>query len=283
MQEPSLPVFHAFTLRVPPGLEEELATALWEMACCGIQEREPPGAGGCVILEAWFSGDRDPALLEAELARRFPGALEASRSCAQDPTAWLELYTQKFTGFAVDTVFYVHPPWEEPSPQHPVNLLLEPGHGFGTGTHESTQLALGCLADLAGRAASMLDVGTGSGILSIAALKINSTLSVTALDIDPLAAEAAAGNLLRNGVRARVVVGGPECLTGRYDLVVANLTGSLLRSLAGTLSRLTTRWLVISGFTQDELPLVQESFTAERLTPCSTRELRGWCAQVLTP
>jgi ribosomal protein L11 methyltransferase len=284
MRKRSLPVFHSFTLRVPVSSRDELVTCLWELDCCGIEEREVfEDAGKAVILEAWFTGERDPERLQSELARRFPGAHEGFRTCAQDPDEWLERYAQQFTGFAIDEVCYVHPPWEAPSPRHPVNLLLEPGHGFGTGTHESTQLALHCLGELARQAESMLDVGTGSGILSIAALKLNRELTVTALDIDPLAAQAAASNLLRNGVQAEVVIGGPECLAGRFDLVAANLTAPLLRALAGELARLTRRWLVVSGFTKDELPLVQDALAAHRLAPYQTRELQGWCAQVLTP
>lgn len=284
MQNRSLPVFHTFTLRVPVPLRDDLVTCLWELDCCGIEEREvTDGAEKAVLMEAWFPGERDPTRLQAELALRFPGAQEGLRTTVQDPDEWLERYTQQFTGFAVDEICYVHPPWEAPSPQHPVNLLLEPGHGFGTGSHESTQLALRCLGGLARQAASMLDVGTGSGILSIAALKLNRELAVTALDIDPLAAQAAAANLRRNGVQAEVVVGGPECLAGRFDLVVANLTGPLLRNLAGELARLTRRWLVVSGFTKDELPLVQEALAGSRMAPQQTHELQGWCAQVLTP
>lgn len=283
MQKRSLPVFHAFTLRVPVFLKDNLVTCLWELDCSGIEERDvADGAETAVLMEAWFPGERDPTRLQAELARRFPGVQSAIRTAAQDPDEWLERYTQQFTGFAVDETFYVHPPWEEPSPQHPVNLLLEPGHGFGTGTHESTQLALRCLGALAKQAASMLDVGTGSGILSIAALKLNRELSVTALDIDPLAAQAAAANLQRNDVQAEVVVGGPECLATRFDLVVANLTGPLLRSLAGELARLTRHWLVVSGFTKDEQPLVQDALAENRMVPYQTHELQGWCAQVLT-
>jgi ribosomal protein L11 methyltransferase len=231
-------------------------------------------------VEAWFEGARDAGGIKRLLAHRFPDSPIDLRSEEFEPDRWIQDYRLTFRGFAIDDRFYVYPPWEEPSPLHPVNLLIEPGHGFGTGTHESTQLALQCLADCIVGAGSFLDVGTGSGILTMGALKLQPGLTAFAIDIDPLAVEAAAEGLFRNHLRAELVVGGPECIGGQFEVVAANLTAPLICGCAADLVRLSGRRLVVSGFTQDEEFLVSEALSGLGVVSVGRRSLNGWCAQV---
>lgn len=270
-------VFQVVTLRIPVSCRDELATVLWELDTCGFEEREL--ASG-LLVEAWFEERADSDWLSRELGQRFPGCELTLHTASFRPDQWLEDYARTFTGFAIDDEFYVYPPWEQPSPAHPVNLLIEPGHGFGTGSHESTQLALRGLRPHTRDAATFLDVGTGSGILAVGALKLQPDLKAVTLDIDPLAVSAAAENLARNRVKAALVVGEPGCLAGGFDLVVANLTAPLLRDLASELARMTRRWLVISGFTEDEIHWVVAAWSGLGLELDTALRLNGWCAQV---
>jgi ribosomal protein L11 methyltransferase len=173
---------------------------------------------------------------------------------------WLDKYAENFKAFSVGESFFIYPSWGSPSRAHPVNLLIDPSHGFGTGTHESTQLCLLALESTASEVRSLLDVGTGSGILAIAAQNLNPTLNVLAFDIDPLAVDAARENFLKNRIPApKLWVGETRALSGQFELVVANLTAVIIRRLASEIGRLAREYLIVSGFTVDQGPLVLES------------------------
>jgi ribosomal protein L11 methyltransferase len=126
----------------------------------------------------------------------------------------------------------VTPSWLAAGAPH--ELVIDPGQAFGTGHHETTTLCLEALdaTPLEGR--TLLDVGTGSGVLAIAAARSGAT--VTAVDTDTLAVEAATANADRNGVRVTVAHGGVERVAGRaFDVVVANLDSATLATLASRL------------------------------------------------
>lgn len=145
----------------------------------------------------------------------------------------------------------IRPPHREYHPKPGETVIdLAPGLAFGTGQHQSTRLALKLLSEAIpeGATPTVLDVGTGSGILAVAAAQLGAS-RVHAVDIDPLAVEAARETARRNGVADRVTVEEGSVPNGqRYDLVVANLTADLLQYLAADLSAATTRMLIISGF-----------------------------------
>lgn len=133
-----------------------------------------------------------------------------------------------------------------------VVIDLAPGLAFGTGQHQSTRLALALLAEAMAEtpAPTVLDVGTGSGILAVAAAKLGAE-TITAVDIDPLAVDAARETVRRNGVADRVRVSEGSVPAGRrYDLVLANLTADLLQALASKLAgaALPSGCLIASGF-----------------------------------
>lgn len=134
-------------------------------------------------------------------------------------------------------VFTIVPPWLNAPAQAEIVLEIEPAQAFGTGHHETTTGCLGALqeADLRGR--SVLDVGTGTGVLAIAAARLGAS-PVVASDIDPLALEAAAVNAARNGASVTVIHGsaGPDVTGGRcFDVVVANLDTTTLGVVADEL------------------------------------------------
>jgi ribosomal protein L11 methyltransferase len=159
-------------------------------------------------------------------------------------------------------------------------LVVDPAQAFGTGSHESTRLALEWLdacAPALPRDGRVLDLGTGTGILALAALAL-AHVTAFGLDLDPLAAREARSNALRNGLAARLRVwcGGIESIApaARFDLVVANL---LRRELEPVLEGIALRTrpaglLVLSGLLREERQRVEERAQAAGLAPVGVRE-----------
>ena len=184
----------------------------------------------------------------------------------------------------------VAPPWDLPKPslQVPdptITIVIEPSRGFGTGHHQSTRL---CLVLLQSRNLSGLrvtDVGTGSGVLAIAAAKLGAVF-VAAIDTDPDAVENARENIVVNGVE-KIVEAHVDDLTtttlAPSDLVTANLTGTLLAQHAGDLARLVgpAGSLIVSGFNVDEKDRVTEALSA-RFEITESAEEEDWWAFVVS-
>ena len=146
-----------------------------------------------------------------------------------------------------------------------VRVVLAPGPGFGSGTHESTQLCLQAIAAIArqfGRPFRMLDFGSGSGILSLGAAKLGGT--ATGVEIDPRAIEHAEENARRNDVSEQVQFAHTlEGAPGPFDLVVANILRSVLLAFAGDLAaRLDPAGtLVLAGLVSTDVPEVAARYT----------------------
>jgi len=140
---------------------------------------------------------------------------------------WVAEYRRGLEPVTVGAIV-VAPPW---TPHDADAIVLEPGQAFGTGHHETTQ---GCLAalqelELAGR--SVLDVGTGSGILAIAAARLGAE-RVVGVDTDPASVDTATANAAANGVRMAVHPGSADVVDATFDVVVANLDTDTLTAVA---------------------------------------------------
>jgi ribosomal protein L11 methyltransferase len=162
-------------------------------------------------------------------------------------------------------------------------VVIEPSTGFGTGHHATTRLCLQLLQelDLAGR--RVIDVGTGSGVLAIAAAKLGAA-SVLALDNDPDALQNARDNVARNGVAIDLREGELSTLDApAADVVLANLTAAVLQRLAASLMRLTVPGgtLILSGFAPDECPDVVSAFACATIK--EVREAEWAAARLQTP
>jgi ribosomal protein L11 methyltransferase len=172
----------------------------------------------------------------------------------------------------------VAPPWDVPT-----TIVIQPSTGFGTGHHATTRLCLAALQrlELAGR--STLDVGTGSGVLAIAASRLGAA-EVTAVDDDADAIHAAWENLaLNQGAIVSLVEGDFRTLDlPAADIVIANLTGALLVAAAARLRRLTNAHgtLVLSGFMTHEANDVTAAFAAFQVAHRDEED--GWVAVTLT-
>ncbi|HEX2222189.1 MAG TPA: 50S ribosomal protein L11 methyltransferase [Candidatus Limnocylindria bacterium] len=169
------------------------------------------------------------------------GAVDTLRVRPVDERDWAHAWRDGYVAQRIGRIVVV-PSWlDEPRRPGDVQLRIDPGMAFGTGLHPTTRGCLALLDRLAGGdgvSGRVLDVGSGSGILALAALRLGAS-SALAYDTDPVAVEATARNAERNGVHERVeVVHGtlPERAGERFGLVLANLVASLLVGLAGRLA-----------------------------------------------
>ncbi|HEY5519774.1 MAG TPA: 50S ribosomal protein L11 methyltransferase [Candidatus Limnocylindrales bacterium] len=203
---------------------------------------------------------------------------------------WTEAWKQHFPVMRVGHRLVIRPTWREHEPTgDDVVISLDPGMAFGTGLHPTTRLCMALIDDLAGEGlfdhASVLDVGCGSGILSICAGLLGAAL-VLGVDTDPLAVETTRRNARLNGL-SRVI----EARTGsvpladdetHFDIVLANLIASLLVDLAVPLSYVVRPGgrLVASGIFRDREPDVRNAFESAGLRIVDRRSETDWVALV---
>lgn len=178
---------------------------------------------------------------------------------------WVREWMEHFRPMQFGERLWICPSWL-PAP-HPdaVNILLDPGLAFGTGTHPTTSLCLKWLdkADVDNK--TVVDFGCGSGILAIAALKLNAA-KVIGIDIDPQALLATMDNATRNGVENRLGVflpaDQPEL---KADIVIANILAAPLKELSDVISNYCAKdgWLVMSGILVEQADAVIEHYSKE--------------------
>jgi ribosomal protein L11 methyltransferase len=147
-----------------------------------------------------------------------------------------------------------------------ITIVIEPSTGFGTGHHATTRLCLELLQRHAVRAARVIDVGTGSGVLALAAWKLGA-VKVIALDNDPDALQNARDNVDRNGGREAIEIVHGDLSSASLEpahVVIANLTGAVLKRYATELQRLVVAGgiLIVSGFGGDEIEDIARAFGA---------------------
>ena len=146
---------------------------------------------------------------------------------------WVRITQAQFSPVKVSDRLWIVPSWHEPPSSDAINIRLDPGVAFGTGSHPTTHLCLQWLDTQVTGEDSVLDYGCGTGILAIAAAKLGAA-SVLGTDIDPQAVESAAYNARHNEVEARFVLPA-ELPSERFSLVVANILSNPLKVLAPAL------------------------------------------------
>jgi ribosomal protein L11 methyltransferase len=179
---------------------------------------------------------------------------------------WAEKSQAELTAIEVGNMI-VAPPWDLPQGDEAAGrmlIVIEPSMGFGTGHHQTTRLCLRALQDVGVRGKRVLDLGTGSGVLAIAAAKLGAA-SVLGVDDDPDAVDAARKNVTLNDVAVRIERADIKTAEAEpADVVVANLTGALLVRFAEGVMRHAAPGglLILSGFTEDERFSVGHAFRA---------------------
>ena len=221
-------------------LEAGALSASIEDADAGTADERPQfGEPGSVNSPGWahsrvvalFEPDADVAALLAHASAAI--GLAGVPAWTVEELAeqnWVQLTQSQFDPIRVSERLWIVPSWHETPDPAAVNLILDPGMAFGTGSHPTTRLCLEWLEGSIYSGCRLLDYGCGSGILAIAAARLGAG-SVAGVDIDPQAVEAARANAERNGVTA-LFADSAQPVAGEYDLVVANILSNPLRVLA---------------------------------------------------
>ncbi len=200
---------------------------------------------------------------------------------------WAESWKQYYKPVHLGRVTVV-PAWEtyEAAPDE-IIIRMDPGMAFGTGTHETTQLVIRLLEGQVKGGERVLDVGCGSGILSLCAAKLGAA-SCAAYDIDPVAVRVAKENIEADGA-ANIVCGVSDLLHnvdtayGPFDLVVANIVADIILRMAPDLSRVVTKdaRIILSGIIEDRVPEVTAAMEACGYRLIDSLSLRDWYALLM--
>ncbi|MFZ7344106.1 50S ribosomal protein L11 methyltransferase [Avibacterium volantium] len=192
---------------------------------------------------------------------------------------WEREWMDNFHPMQFGKRLWICPSWREVPDENAVNVMLDPGLAFGTGTHPTTALCLEWLDSLDLNGKTVIDFGCGSGVLAIAALKLGAK-SAIGIDIDPQAILASRNNAEQNGVSNRLQLflakDAPQDL--QADVVVANILAGPLKELAPTISQLvkTQGKLGLSGILETQAQSVCEAYQEQfSLDPVAIRE--EWC------
>mgnify|MGYP000150225176 CR=1 FL=1 len=210
-----------------------------EDARAGTAEEQPifgePGMDAHVwhdsLVSALFDPDADIEVILAAAARQIGLAAAPAHTVeGLEEQDWVRLTQSQFDPIRISSRLWIVPSWHESPDPNAINLELDPGLAFGTGSHPTTRLCLQWLDDNIRGGESVLDYGCGSGILAIAAKKLGAGV-VVGIDIDPQAVQASRDNAERNGVDVRFAL--PDAAPrAQYDVVVANILSNPLRVLA---------------------------------------------------
>ena len=236
------------------------------------------------FVHVYISPEENPAEAIAFLSERYNAegiAHEISTaSCAEED--WINNWKKYFKPIPVGEKLLIRPIWEqEYDPQGRAVLNLEPGIAFGTGTHETTRLCLELLEKYVRPGCRLLDVGCGSGILSVAGLLLGAQ-SAVGVDIDELAVKTAVQNAELNGVADRFtgICGNlTDKVSGTFDVVAANIVADIIIELTASIEQFMcpdTVYLmsgIIDTREQDVLSVVEKKFDI-----LDRREEKGWIA-----
>lgn len=219
------------------------------------EHRDWVGERGTSLAKIFFEDESSAREALIEIHNQGWDSAELSAVPALD---WNEEWKRNFEG-AVVGAWHVIPPWKSPRAEL-LPLVIEPGAGFGTGTHETTRLCLEALTELDLQGKRVLDFGSGSGILSIAAALRGAR--VTGVEIDPLAVENARHNAHLNHVSPELCefrAGFPET---QFDFVIANILRPVLIEFADRLVNAVSDGgvLVLSGLLREDLEPIQRRF-----------------------
>jgi ribosomal protein L11 methyltransferase len=199
-----------------------------------------------------------------------------------DDEDWLEAWKASVTPIRIGR-FLVRPTWSDASETDAITIALDPGMAFGTGLHPTTQQCLEAVSYLDLEGLRVLDVGTGSGILAIGAAK-RGAREVVGVDTDPLSVRAASENAASNDVTLVVRQGSAADVAGTFDVVLANLVGSVIVDVAPHLrARLGPAGsLVTAGITTEAEPDVLAALAAQGLGIVDRDQRADWVRLILT-
>jgi len=277
------------SLRADPSVLDAVANFLIERGSPGVVIKKNE-------VQAYFPHGRDSVAVRRDVGRflrgmqrvSLPSFVELPRWRILKERNWNSAWRRFFRPQRVGRQFLVSPPWITPRLGQRNLIAIEPGMAFGTGTHATTR---GCIEFIERIAASFrgsefvaLDVGTGSGILSIALAKLGAK-SVLALDNDPVALKVARENLSSNGVEKKVRLSTTNVsrLRKSFPVVVANLTAETILDLATALQKKVAAkgFLILSGIIKPKERTVTARFTKDGFRIVRRKGEKEWVTLLL--
>ena len=292
------PLWIEIVVELPAGAAEVMADAVGELTG-GVEIRDAQtiirvGGGRSVIMAQCAPEMEADVLAEiAAVAARMKDAgvavdpLSVRRREAHEDE-WRDVWKQYFRATRVGRTFLIRPSWDlKPAMEGDRVIDLDPGRAFGTGGHATTRLVIALAEEIAERpVARFLDLGCGSGILSIAAVRLWPAARGLAVDIDPESVATTDENLALNKVTTvETRTGSIDGVSGVSDLVLANIEAGVLAALAADFpARVAPGGTVIlSGILADQAEVVLSAFRAAGFTLEARRDEDEWAALRLRP
>ena len=275
----------SLTVDVPEEESEVAQSVLYEHGAVGLEVRDSGNptvltvrapAKGEAILIAYFEEKADAASAKDELAQTFPTARFALEDVVERD--WSVEWRNQIKSVTVGRL-WVGPPWEKPTaPADKVCLFIEPKMAFGTGDHPTTSLCLGAVDEFMGAhpGASVLDVGTGTGVLAFAAKKLGASRCV-GIDNDVTSVELAKECAVENGIDGvELSTKTLHGIDGTFDLVLANILANTLIELAPLIAPKVKQRLVLAGVLVPQADDVKAAFTKQGLTHVRDASIGEW-------
>jgi ribosomal protein L11 methyltransferase len=284
--------FWQLTVPASADTSDGLTNFLWEHGALGVVEEESPGEPPRLL--AFFPETASSTGLLGAVNAYTASLRSLGFGVSPAPPEirplfdgdWAHAWQQSFPPIEVGARLLIVPPWDarkEPLVGGRVQVIIEPGRAFGTGHHGSTEGCLALIEEALLPTEPVLDIGTGTGILAIAAVKLGGPLAL-AIDVDPDAITAARHNAEQNACADRITValGGPETIPtcDRFHLVMANLLAHSHLALVARYERLVAPagLLVLGGILADEQQGVNDALHAVGFELVTRRVVDGWAS-----
>jgi ribosomal protein L11 methyltransferase len=286
-------IWHAVEVEIARVGETAATTQLWAFNTTGVEISEDANNPDFITLRAYFTSAPDTEKLREQILRNLrlidlpEFALRGIRSLTIADRDWLAEWKKGYEPIAIGQRLLICPSWKRDQAQTADRVVIEidPGMAFGTGTHETTR---GCMEMLEKywKGGALLDVGTGTGILAIAAIKLRPGSRVTGFDIDPEAVAVALENAAINGVADEIELEvnklgyyhGQE-----FDLVLANLTADALIPLSPEFPQVLKPQgaLIVSGILREQTDEVRAALESQNFSVIEMKPDGEWVTMAL--
>ncbi|SKA85856.1 [LSU ribosomal protein L11P]-lysine N-methyltransferase [Caloramator quimbayensis] len=258
----------------------------WDFADVSILEYKDSAA----VVKGYFSQDDDIDKIVEYINNKIKELIDMGIDVGEGKIVtnvvfeedWANSWKKYYRTTKIGKNIVIKPKWEEYSPKDDEIIIeLDPGMAFGTGTHETTIMCIELLEKYIKEGDTVFDIGTGSGILSIASSKLKAG-KVIGVDIDEVAVDAARENIQYNNVsNVKIRLGNlTDVVEGKADVIVANIIADIILKLADTIKPFLKEGgiFIVSGIIQDRKQDIIEKFNKSNFNICDIKQMGEWVA-----